>query len=81
MPRVYNFAMAIEWTHFAEGDEPEVFTMNMCERFFEDAHKECPGWMKYDAERMSSPKAKEGDTVFCICPCHKKRQASGYEKW
>jgi hypothetical protein len=67
--------MAMERTSFAPGDEPEVFTMNMCERLFDDAHDECPGWTKYDPERMESAKAKEGDTVFCICPCHKKPQA------
>lgn len=50
----------------------EVFTMNMCERIFEEMHADCPGWMKYDPELMESAKATQKDTVFCICPCRKR---------
>lgn len=64
--------MTMERTYFAPGEEPEAFTMNTCQRLFEDAHEDCPGWMKYDPERMESAKAKEGDTVFCFCKCHRK---------
>jgi hypothetical protein len=67
--------MAMEWTNFAPGEEPVVFTMNLCERLFEDAHENCPGWMKYDGELMDSVTATANDTVFCICPCHKQVQA------
>jgi hypothetical protein len=70
--------MEFERIHFAPGEEPEVFTMNMCERFFGDKHEDCPGWMKYDPARMvprEGKTASEDDTVFCICPCHRKPQA------
>lgn len=50
----------------------EVFTMNMCERLFEEMHADCPGWMKYDPELMESAKVTQKDTVFCICPCRKR---------
>jgi hypothetical protein len=65
----------MERTYFPPGEEPEVFTMNMCDRFFDDAHQDCSGWMKFDPERMESAKATDKDLVFCICPCHKKPQA------
>jgi hypothetical protein len=70
-----KIVMAHERSYFAPGDEPEVFTMNICERLFDEAHDQCPGWMKYDPELMESARATEEDTVFCVCPCHKRPQA------
>jgi hypothetical protein len=67
--------MTMERTYFALGDEPEVFTMNICERLLDEEHKDCPGWVKFDTERMESAKTTEKDVVFCICPCHKKPEA------
>jgi hypothetical protein len=67
--------MTMEWIYFVPGEEPEAFTMNMCERLFDGAHEDCPGWMKYDSDWMEPAKATERDVVFCICPCHKKPQA------
>jgi hypothetical protein len=69
--------MEFERTYFAPGEEPEVFTMNMCDKFFGEKHEDCPGWMKYDPERMllGEGKSLSLDTVFCICPCHRKPQA------
>jgi hypothetical protein len=68
--------MTFERTHFAPGDEPEVFTTNLCEKFRGGEHDECPGWMKFDPARMESPTATEKDTVFCVCSCHKKAKAA-----
>ena len=68
----------MERTYFPPEQEPEVFTMNICEQLMAGKHDECPGWLKYDAEQMEPPKGKkatEQDTVFCICPCHRKPQA------
>jgi hypothetical protein len=67
--------MSFERTYFAPGDEPEVFTTNVCEKFIDLAHELCPDWMKFDSAKMESPAATEKDTVFCICSCHKKPQA------
>lgn len=62
----------MERTYFAPGEEPETFTMNMCERLFENAHERCPGWLKYDPHFMESATAPEKDLAFCVCPCDKK---------
>ena len=67
--------MTMEWIYFAPAEEPEVFTMDMCGRLFDDAHEECPGWMKYNSDQMESVGATEKDVVFCICSCHKGPQA------
>jgi hypothetical protein len=69
------FPMNFERTYFAPGQEPEVFTTNVCEKFHGGQHELCPGWMKFDLARMESPTATEKDTVFCICACHKQPQA------
>ena len=67
--------MTFERTHLAPGDKREVFSTNVCEKFLDDAHELCPGWMKFDPAGMDSHGATEKDTVFCICACHTKPQA------
>jgi hypothetical protein len=67
--------MIFEWTYFAPGDEPEVLTTDVCEKFLDGAHELCPGWMIFDPARMDSPTATKRNAVFCICRCHKTFQA------
>jgi hypothetical protein len=67
--------MGFERIHFAPGQEPEIFAVNICDKLCNGKHADCPGFLKYDPETMASAKATETDRVFCICPCHRKPQA------
>jgi hypothetical protein len=59
MPDESDDLDSLEWYEFPNGDGPEVLTgfSTTCK---EGKHKDCPGHGEH-----------EGQTMFCVCPCHK----------
>jgi hypothetical protein len=59
----------MEWTTFPPGEEPTVYTADLCQMYaaqnVNNHHAVCKGVDKLEGTE---------DTVFCICWCHKKME-------